>query len=54
MPHICMDEILLLMATLPFVSSFFVRCHQWWHNKFKHKCHEKTCDSLHLDHKDEK
>lgn len=54
MPHICMDEILLFMAMLPFVSSFFVKCHQWWHTKFEHKCHTKNCDSLHIEHQNEK
>lgn len=53
MPHICMDEILLFMAMLPFVSSFFIKIHQWWHIKFQHKCHHKGCIVEHSEHKDQ-
>ena len=52
MPHICMDEILLFMAMVPFVSTFFVRIHQWWHLKSKHRCHTNRCNSDHPIHKE--
>jgi hypothetical protein len=48
--HWCMDETLALMAMLPFIGMFFRRMHAWWHAKFSHKCHEKTCDDKHVEH----
>lgn len=48
--HWCMDETLALMAMLPFIGMFFRRAHAWWHTKFSHKCHEKTCEEIHVDH----
>lgn len=48
--HWCMDETLALMAMLPFIGMFFRRIHTWWHTKFSHKCHEKTCESTHVEH----
>lgn len=53
MPHICMDEILLFMAMVPFVSAFFSRIHRWWHLKYKHQCHTDNCNSVHADHEKE-
>jgi hypothetical protein len=44
--HICGDEILMLMAALPFIGAFFRRIHAWYHVKFKHKDH-----SAHERHK---
>lgn len=49
--HWCMDETLALMAMIPFIGMFFRRMHAWWHSKFSHKCHEKTCDDTHVEHK---
>lgn len=42
MPHICMDEILMFMAMLPFIGVFFRKIHAWWHAKFSHKEHKKS------------
>ena len=50
MPHICMDEILMFMAMLPFIGVFFRKIHAWWHSKLNHKCHEKACDNTHTEH----
>jgi hypothetical protein len=45
-----MDETLALMAMIPFIGMFFRKMHAWWHAKFSHKCHEKTCDDTHVAH----
>lgn len=50
MPHICADEILMFMALVPFIGTFFKRCHVWWHLKFNHKCHNNNCDNNHINH----
>lgn len=39
MPHICIDEVLMFMAMIPFIGVFFRKCHLWWHNKFQHTAH---------------
>lgn len=51
--HWCMDETLALMAVLPFIGFYFRRVHAWYHAKYGHKCHEKTCDEKHVEHTDE-
>ena len=52
MPHICSDEILMLLAMIPFIGAFFRKIHNWYHIKFKHQCHEKvSCKEIHVDHK---
>lgn len=51
--HWCMDETLAVLAMIPFIGYFFRKLHIWWHNKFHHKCHEKGCDSNHVEHKDD-
>lgn len=48
--HFCTDELLAILAALPFIGIFFHRLHAWWHKRFNHKCHEKNCDSSHLEH----
>lgn len=48
--HWCADETLMLMTAIPFVGMYFRRIHAWWHNKFSHKCHEKTCEEKHVEH----
>jgi len=49
--HFCMDEVLMIMAMLPFIGVFFRRVHAWWHGKFNHRCHHVTrCDEHHLEH----
>lgn len=49
--HFCADEMLMLMAMIPFIGIFFRRLHVWWHSKFNHKCHHVTpCQEHHVDH----
>jgi hypothetical protein len=48
--HFCSDELFMLMSALPFIGFAAKNLHTWYHVKFKHKCHEKTCDKEHLDH----
>jgi hypothetical protein len=49
--HFCMDEVLMIMAMLPFIGVFFRRVHAWWHSKFNHQCHHVIkCEENHLDH----
>lgn len=43
MPHICMDEVVMFMAMIPFIGIFFRRIHAWWHVKFGNPCHVKMC-----------
>lgn len=50
MPHICLDEIMMFMAMFPFIGFYFRKVHAWYHAKFNHKCHEKTCNDVHLEH----
>lgn len=49
--HFCMDEVIMIMAMLPFIGAAFRKLHVKWHSKFNHKCHEKTCDDSHVEHK---
>jgi len=49
--HFCMDEVLMIMAMVPFIGVAFRRVHAWYHLKFGHKCHKKACDDKHLEHK---
>jgi len=51
--HFCMDEALMIMAMVPFIGVAFRKVHTWYHSKFNHKCHEKTCDDTHVKHTDE-
>jgi hypothetical protein len=48
--HFCADEMIMIMAMIPFIGVAFRKLHVWYHTKFGHKCHEKTCDSTHVDH----
>lgn len=48
--HFCADELFMLMAMIPFIGIFFRKVHAWWHAKFNHKCHEKSCHDNHVDH----
>ena len=51
--HFCMDEVLMIMAMIPFIGVFFRKCHAWWHSKFSHQCHHVThCEEIHLEHKE--
>jgi hypothetical protein len=50
MPHFCGDELIALMAMLPFIGVFFQRVHVWWHTKIAHKCHTKECNETHVEH----
>lgn len=50
MPHICIDEILMFMAMFPFIGFYLRKLHIWYHVKFGHKCHEKTCSDTHVEH----
>lgn len=52
--HWCMDETLAVLAMIPFLGYFFRKLHIWWHTKIHHKCHEKGCDSEHVEHSEEK
>lgn len=53
MPHICSDEILMILAMIPFIGAFFRKIHNWYHVKFKHQCHEKvSCNEIHLAHQE--
>ena len=53
MPHICADEILMIMTMVPFIGIAFRKVHSWYHIKFDHKCHQETCDSKHVEHNKE-
>ena len=48
--HFCSDELLMILAMIPFIGIFFTKIHNWWHLKFGHKCHEKGCGSKHVEH----
>jgi len=49
--HFCMDEVLMIMAMIPFIGIFFRKCHAWWHSKFNHQCHHVTrCEDTHVVH----
>jgi len=37
--HFCADELLMLMAMVPFIGMYFKRLHLWYHTKVKHKDH---------------
>lgn len=39
MPHICIDEIMMLLAMFPFIGVFFRKLHVWWHAKVNHAQH---------------
>lgn len=40
-PHFCGDELLMLMAAIPFVGAFAHKVHAWWLRKFPK--HAATC-----------
>ena len=48
--HWCADETFMLMSMIPSIGMLFHRLHTWYHVKFGHKCHEKTCDKKHIEH----
>jgi hypothetical protein len=48
--HFCQDELLMILAMIPFIGIFFRKIHIWYHAKFHHKCHEKNCDAEHPEH----
>lgn len=52
--HFCADEFLMLSSMIPFIGIYFYKLHAWYHAKFKHKCHTKSCDETHVEHSDEK
>jgi hypothetical protein len=53
--HFCMDEVLMIMAMIPFIGVAFRRVHAWWHGKFNHQCHHVTkCEEHHLEHESKK
>jgi hypothetical protein len=49
--HFCADEMMMIMAMVPFIGVGFRRMHAWYHLKFKHHCHKSNCNKEHLDHK---
>ena len=49
--HFCTDELLALLAMIPFIGYFFRKLHAWYHAKMGHSCHEKHCDEVHVEHK---
>jgi len=51
--HFCADELFAIMMMIPFIGIFFRKLHTWYHIKFGHKCHEKTCTETHLEHIEE-
>lgn len=48
--HFCTDELLAILALIPFIGIFFGKLHTWWHKHFHHKCHEKDCSAEHVEH----
>lgn len=48
--HFCYDELLMILAAIPFIGILFRKIHNWWHTKFHHKCHEEYCYSDHVEH----
>ena len=53
MPHFCIDELLAIMMLFPFIGIYIGKLHAWYHTKFKHKCHDKSCDDTHIFHSEE-
>jgi hypothetical protein len=53
MPHICADEILMIMMMIPFIGYFFNKIHVWYHEKINHKCHTEGCNETHAEHKED-
>lgn len=51
--HFCNDELLAILALLPFIGIYFKRLHAWWHKRSNHKCHKDHCNSTHLEHVEE-
>lgn len=50
--HFCADEMIMIMAMIPFIGAFFKKVHLWYHVKFHHHCHiDSKCDKNHVDHK---
>lgn len=47
--HFCADELMMIMAMVPFVGVAFRRLHTWYHIKFKHHCHS-NCQENHSHH----
>ena len=39
MPHFCLDELLMLMAAIPFAGHFFNKIHSFFHKKISHTNH---------------
>lgn len=37
--HFCPDEVMAIMAAIPFIGVLFRRLHLWYHSKVKHKDH---------------
>lgn len=50
--HFCTDELIAIIAMLPFIGYYFNKLHTWYHLKFKHKCHEISCQSTHVKHEE--
>jgi len=38
--HFCADELLMILAMIPFIGAAFHKVHVWYHKKFKHKDHK--------------
>ena len=39
--HFCIDELIAIMAMIPFIGIFFRKIHDWWHTKFNPPPHPK-------------
>lgn len=51
--HFCSDELIAILAIIPFIGAAFTKLHIWWHMKFKHKCHtDPNCKEIHAEHND--
>lgn len=50
--HFCIDELLAIMMLFPFIGMWAAKVHTWYHIKFGHKCHDKTCNDTHVVHSD--
>jgi hypothetical protein len=49
--HFCTDELLAIMAMIPFIGFIFAKMHVWWHKHFNHHCHKDSqCTELHAEH----
>src|SRR5208282_1140260 len=42
--HFCSDELIAILAMIPFIGIFFRRFHTWYHKKTNHPSHALVCD----------